>query len=76
MLEKFPEKLKFLREQRGLSQRQLANVFDIAESYVGHLESGRRKPGAGLIFKIANFFCVTTDVLMRDDLEIDGINMP
>ena len=71
MLEKFPEKLQWLREQRGLSQRQLAAQLDIAKSHVNQLESGKRKPGTELTFKIADFFGVTVDVLVRDELELD-----
>ncbi len=73
MLDKFPEKLKYLRKQRGISQRNLARQLGIAESHIGILESRRGKPTAELVIKIADFFGVTTDVLIRDELELgDG----
>jgi transcriptional regulator with XRE-family HTH domain len=75
MLEKFPQKLQYLRERCGLSQRQLAKHLGIVNSHVGHLESGKRKPGAELVIKIADFFSVPIDVLMRDELDLDEDNL-
>jgi transcriptional regulator with XRE-family HTH domain len=72
MLERFPEKLKVLRTQRGLSQRELARQLGIAESYICHFEQGRRKPRTELTIQIAAFFGVSVDVLIRDELELDS----
>ncbi len=72
MLERFGEKLRVLREQRGLSQKQLAQQIDVARSHIVLLENGTRKnPGTKIVFAIADFFCVPVDVLVRDELDLD-----
>jgi DNA-binding XRE family transcriptional regulator len=76
MLEKFPEKLKSLRERHGLLQKQLAKQLGITELHISYLENKRRKPGAELVLKVADFFGVTTDVLMRDELDLDADDEP
>jgi transcriptional regulator with XRE-family HTH domain len=69
---KFPEKLRFLREQRGLSQRQLSKQLGTAKSYINNLENGERRPSIELVVEIADFFGVSTDVLIRDELDLDA----
>jgi transcriptional regulator with XRE-family HTH domain len=74
MLEKFPKKLRLLREQHGLSHEQLARQLGIAKSYISHLENGKRKPGTEISIKIATYFGITVDALVRDELDLDVDN--
>lgn len=39
--------------------------------HISDIETGRRKPTVELALKVSQFFHVTTDQLLRDDLEID-----
>lgn len=50
------EKLKKLREKRGLSQGELANQLGIHRTYLNQIERGKVTPGIGLLEKIAHFF--------------------
>jgi len=71
-MERFGEKLRILREKQGLSTRQLASVLEIKSSgYVSKLETGKQKPSIELLLKISFYFGVSTDQLLRDDLELD-----
>ena len=70
-MQRFGEKLRYLRRQQGLTLRGLAEDIDLSFSHLGNVESGKRKPSADLIFKIAKFFKVSTDSLMDDELELD-----
>jgi transcriptional regulator with XRE-family HTH domain len=71
MMERFGEKLRFLRGQRGMTVRELASELEIkSHSHIVGLEAGKHKPSADLILKIADLFDVTTDQLMRDDLDV------
>ncbi len=71
-MQRFGEKLRTLRTQRGLSLRKLASLLGLAtHSHLDRIEKGGSKPSADLILKIANFFGVTTDQLMRDELDLD-----
>lgn len=70
-MQRFGEKLRALREQRGLSMRQLAEALGFqTHSFIGHLESGRKHPSLELAVKIADYFGVTVDQLARDDVDL------
>ena len=64
----FRIQLKTLRENKGLSQSQLASDFGISQGTVGNWESGTREPSFETISKLANYFDVSVDYLLgRDD---------
>jgi len=70
-MKKFGEKLRYLRQQQGLSLRKLASELDMgAHSHLAHIETGKNQPTANLILKIARFFDVSIDLLMKDELEL------
>lgn len=56
--------VKNLREERGISQYQLANDLGVAQSTVGMWESGRREPGFDATQKLADYFDVSIDYLL------------
>jgi transcriptional regulator with XRE-family HTH domain len=71
-MQRFGEKLRLLREQRGITMRELSAMLGFAShGFISALESGRRMPSAALVIKIADLFNVTTDQLLRDKLEVD-----
>jgi transcriptional regulator with XRE-family HTH domain len=71
-MERFGEKLRTLREQRGLTVRDLASALGIkSSSYISKLEKGAKIPSTPLLLKISLLFGVSTDQLLRDDLELD-----
>jgi transcriptional regulator with XRE-family HTH domain len=71
-MKRFGEKLRTLRQRRGLTLRQLAASFDMKSySHIADMESGRNLPSVELLVKIADYFQVTTDQLLRDEQEID-----
>ena len=60
----FKQRLKTLREQKGLSQTEFADALGVAQSTVGGWESGARKPNLEIIDKIAEFFGVSCDYIL------------
>lgn len=82
----FAINLKFLREELGLSQEQLADKLEIPRSTLTHYESVQndRLPRYERLQKIANFFAVTVDELLGADLTVknritiskSAINLP
>ncbi len=70
-MERIGQKLHRLRTQRGLTIRELAIMLGISYSYIAQIETGQKTPSANLILKMANFFNVSIDQLMRDELELD-----
>jgi len=70
-IQRFGEKLRLLRTQRGITLKELANALGhAAHGYISELESGKKTPTAEFVLGVALFFGVTTDELLKDDLEI------
>ena len=63
-MEKFIERLKELRQEKGLSQAQLAKATGISTGAIGFWETGERVPNALAIKTLAKYFGVTTDYLL------------
>lgn len=61
------KRLKELRKERNLTQRQLGEILNISASTIGMYEQGRSNPEVATLKKIADFFEVTTDYLLRDN---------
>ena len=61
----FPEQLRKLREKRQMSRKTLGECCGLSKNAIGHYERGTREPNASTILKIANFFGVTADELLR-----------
>jgi transcriptional regulator with XRE-family HTH domain len=71
-MERFGEKLRTLREQRGISLRQLTREFGFnSHSYLSGIENGKTKPSVEFVVKVADFFGVDVNKLVRDELELD-----
>ncbi len=71
-MERFGQKVRSLRQQYGLSVRQLAAKLEMnSHSHIAKIEISQSKPSADLILKIARFFDVSIDQLMKDELELD-----
>lgn len=64
MKNKFAERLKELRLERGLSQNQLAKLTKISPRAIGMWESKQRTPNIEAILTLTLFFGVTSDYLI------------
>ena len=72
---RFGEKLRTLRLQRGMTVRELAVELGYrGHSHISDIEQGKREPRMGFVVKVADLFHVSTDQLLRDELEVDGDN--
>ncbi len=70
-MERFGEKLRTLRNRRGLSLRQLSDMLQVGHSYIAKMERGEKTPNVEMVLKISKIFEVTTDVLIKDELELE-----
>lgn len=70
----FALNLKTLREEQGLSQVKLAEIFKVSKGAVGLWETGQRTPKAEQLIKIANFFNVTVSDLLGENTNLTKIN--
>ncbi len=70
-MKKFGEKLRHLRKQRGLTLIQVGDMLEVNNTFVSRMERGKVTPNAAMILKISHLFEITTDQLMKDELELD-----
>lgn len=61
------ERLRSVREQRNLSQKQVADYLGITSQAYGYYERGERNPGSDNLRKLANYFDVSVDYLLGRD---------
>nr|DAH82594.1 MAG TPA: Helix-turn-helix XRE-family like protein [Bacteriophage sp.] len=64
MGEKFNENLKKAREQKGLTQKDVAESIGVAKSTYSLYESGGREPNVQTIKKISDTLNVSADELL------------
>lgn len=70
---RFGEKLRILRTDRQLTLQQLAVALGYAtHAYISELEGGKKVPTVAFVLKVAALFGVTTDELLRDDIELSA----
>lgn len=62
--EKFAQRLIYLREQKRISQQELADNLEITRQSLSLYEKAERTINIELLAKIADFFHVSTDYLM------------
>lgn len=67
------EKLKSLRTEKKLTQKQIADRIGLAISAVSSYESGTRYPSYDALIKLARIYHVSTDYLLgiTDSRNID-----
>ena len=63
-MNKVAQRLKELREEKGLSMRQLAEGMNIPHNYIGRWETGKYEPSIDSIIMICNFFGCDSDWLI------------
>ena len=54
----FSQRLKQLREEKGLKQAQIAEILNYGSTAISNYESGRNEPSYNDLIKIANFFAI------------------
>jgi transcriptional regulator with XRE-family HTH domain len=73
IMKRFGEKLHILRTNKGMTLKELANSLGLtAHGYISEIEAGKKKPTAEFVLKVARYFKVTTDELLKDEFEIGG----
>jgi transcriptional regulator with XRE-family HTH domain len=60
----FPKRLKGLREERDLLQKELADKLGISRATVASWEAGHRTPELSAAQRLADFFTVSVDYLL------------
>ncbi len=63
----FGEKIKQLRENANLYQKELADVLNVTSQTISGWEINRTTPDYDTLVKIANYFNVSTDYLLNNE---------
>lgn len=61
---KFKDRLKELRIEKDLSQKQLAQIIGVSQKAIDFWEKGENEPRASYIFALAVLFGVSSDYLL------------
>ena len=69
------DNLKYLRRKRGVSQEVLAKVIGVSKTTLGDYERGRYEPGISTLISISNYFDVSIDDLLRNNLRVDDFEI-
>jgi transcriptional regulator with XRE-family HTH domain len=71
-MQRFGEKLRILRTRKQMTLKELASALGLAaHGYLSEIEAGKKKPTADFVLKVARFYGVTTDQLLKDELTVD-----
>ena len=70
-MDSFGERLRFQREQKRLTQEQLAIRCNSSEHVIRSYEKNRNKPGYAMIIRLCDALLVNPDYLMQDDLSFN-----
>jgi len=60
-----PERLRELRNSKGLSQEELGKIFGLTKVAISGYENGQRKPDYELILRFVDFFFVNYRLFTR-----------
>ena len=68
-------RLKELRKERGLKQKDLATVLQVAPQSIGYYENLINKPDPEMLIKIADYFNVSIDYLLGREDDFGNISV-
>lgn len=60
----FGDRLRELRRERGMQQRELGDLYNLSSSAIGSYERNLREPTLDLLLKLSEFFGVSVDYLL------------
>jgi transcriptional regulator with XRE-family HTH domain len=71
-MQRFGEKLRALRTQHKMTLKELALQLGLsAHGYISELESGKKKPTTECVLNAARLFDVSTDQLLKDEMDLE-----
>jgi transcriptional regulator with XRE-family HTH domain len=69
-MRRFGKKLRALRTHRQMTLDELAiKLGYTTHSYLSEIETGKKQPTVNLVLSVAQLFHVTTDELLKDNIE-------
>lgn len=59
-IQKLPERLRYFREQKKMSRKQVCAALNITPSAISYWESGTRRPDADTLLKLCELYGIRT----------------
>lgn len=78
-MSKFGKNIKKIRNVRGLTQSQLADLLEVSRGVISSYEEGRAEPKIETILKTAEVFHLSTDILLCSNVtvnQLSGFSLP
>lgn len=69
----FTDRLKQLRKENNMTQKELADVLNVTQTAINYWENGKREPNTSILELIADFFGVSRAYLMGWDECVDSL---
>ena len=69
----FSEMLRKLRNDKGITQAQLAKEIGVSKSSINMYERGEREPSYSTLQKISQYFNISTDALLGNEVFINNL---
>lgn len=63
-MSKLGERLNELRQERGITQQELADFFHISSSAISSYETGARIPDVDFLLELAKFYNISCDYMI------------
>ena len=70
----YGERLRELRCEKGLTQKQLAEKLNISNNHLSSVENGREMPSLELLLNICELLNVTPDYLLLGNMHTNDIS--
>ena len=69
------DKIKLYRENKKMTQNDLADILEVSSGTISKYESGALAPNIESLKKLADFFGITIDELLKDEEKFDFSNV-
>lgn len=79
VMSKFGKNIKKIRNVRGLTQAQLAEMIEVNRGVISSYEEGRAEPKIETIIKTAEVFQLSIDLLLKNSVtvnQLSGFSLP
>ena len=63
----FAQRLTFLRENKGLKKKELADILNVSAPCITQYENGSSMPGFDILYRMSQYFSVSIDYLIGND---------
>jgi transcriptional regulator with XRE-family HTH domain len=69
----FGKNIRKIRSIQKLSQQQFAEIFELSRASIGAYEEGRAEPKLDVINRIANYFSISVDSLINNEITVNEL---